>query len=182
MASQWVSVDEQLGYITPGVTDAGVTINSSVVSRYAVGTIAQFRDVGTTQLGSGEFIWLPGVASTIVGSWVSYSTSSGTSNTGATTLWAGTASTPFPLAVATVANAASTTWAWYQISGAAVCATSGTIAAGNPAAWQAAGVVQGTVVSTKNVVGAIALSANGVPGTNQAIYLLNRPSAEPSTV
>lgn len=181
MASQWVSDDLQLGYFAPGTTDAGVTINGTLQSKYAVGTIAMFRDIGTTQLGAGEFIWLPGVASTIVGSWVSYTTSSGTSNAGSTTLWAGTASTPFPLAVATAANITTTTWAWYQIGGSAICATNGTIAAGNPAAWQAAGVVQGTAVSTKNVIGAIAESANGVPATNQAIYLLSRPSAMPST-
>ena len=180
-SSTWVSVDLQLGYLPPGITDAGVSINGSTVSRYAVGTIAQFRDVGTTQLGTGEFIWLPGVASTIYGSWVSYITSNGVSNAGSTTLWAGTAATPFPLAVATVANTSTTTWAWYQISGAAVCATSGTISAGECAAWQAAGVVQGTAVSTKNVIGAIAMSANGTPATNQAIYLLQRPSANPST-
>ena len=62
--------------------------------------------------------------------------------------------------------------------GAAICAISGTIAAGNSAAWQAAGVVQAAAVATKNVEGVIALSADGVPAANKAIYQLSYPSAQ----
>lgn len=171
MASNWISGgNAPLGLPQPGVvydSNKGITI----------GTIAKFRDIGSTQLGEGEFIWLPGVANTVLGSWVSYATSDGTSNVGATTLWAGTANSSFPLAVATCASVAAT-WAWYQIGGAAICAISGTIAAGNSAAWQAAGVVQAAAVATKNVEGVIALSANSVPASGQAIYQLQRPSAQ----
>lgn len=180
MASNWISVGSTLGYPQPGVISSGITLNggTTLVTPIPVGTIGTFRDIGSTLLGFGEFIWLPGVASTILGSWVSYIISTGASNAGSSTLWAGTASSAFPLAVATCANAASTTWAWYQIEGAAICATNGTIAAGNSAAWQAAGVVQAAAVATKNVDGAIASSANGVPGTNQAIYILDRPASQ----
>lgn len=171
MASNWISSGNAgLGFPKPGIVyDA----NQSIV----VGTRARFRDIGTTFLSEGEFIWLPGVANTILGSWVSFSTTDGTVNTGSTTLWAGTASTSFPLAVATAAIVASS-WGWYQIYGAAICAISGTIAAGNSAAWQAAGVVQAAAVATKNVEGVIALSANAVPAANQAIYFLSYPSAQ----
>lgn len=171
MASDWISVDTQLGWTAPGTID-----DSALVP---VGTIARFRDIGTTQLGTGEFIYLKGVGSTVLGSWVTYSISDGTAVTGTTTLWAGTANLSYPLAVATAATVANK-YGWYQISGAAVCAISGSIAAGNPAAWQAAGVVQATPVTTKNVVGAIALSAHAVPAANKAIYLLSRPSSQPA--
>lgn len=171
MASQWISGgNAALGFPLPGViydTAQGI----------AVGTRAKFRDIGTTLLGEGEFIWLPGAASTILGSWVSYSTSNGVINTGSSVLWAGTANSSFPLAVATAATVAST-WGFYQVFGAAICAISGTIAAGNSAAWQAAGVVQAAAVATKNVEGVIALSADGVPAANKAIYQLSYPSAQ----
>lgn len=171
MASNWISgANAPLGYPQPGViydTNMGIPIGST----------AKFRDIGTTLLGEGEFIWLPGAASTILGSWVSYTTSDGTANTGSTVLWAGTANLPFPLAVATCASVAAK-WAWYQRTGSAICAISGTIAAGNGAAWQAAGVVQAAAVATKNVEGAIAASANAVPAAGQAIYLLSYPGSQ----
>ncbi len=170
MASLWISVDTHAGYPQPGLV---YTTNQGLV----IGATAKFRDTGTTFLGEGDFIWLPGVANTILGSWVSYTTSTGHANTGSTTLWAGTANLPYPLAVATCASVAST-WAWYQRAGSAICAVNGTIAAGNGAAWQAAGVVQAAAVATKNVEGAIAQSADDVPATDQAIYLLSYPSAQ----
>lgn len=171
MASNWISAgNSALGRPQPGIV-------YDTVMGLTVGTRARFRDIGTTLLGEGEFIWLPGAANTILGSWVSYSTSDGTANTGSTVLWAGTANLPYPLAVATCASVAAK-WAWYQVYGAAICAISGSIAAGNGAAWQAAGVVQAAAVATKNVEGAIALSANAVPAANQAIYQLSYPSSQ----
>ncbi|CAB4165434.1 hypothetical protein UFOVP833_61 [uncultured Caudovirales phage] len=170
MASQWISVTDTLGYPQPGIvydTNKGLPI----------GATAKFRDIGTTYLGEGDFIWLPGAASTVLGDWCTYTTSDGTANTGSTTRWAGTANLPYPLAVATCASIAST-WAWYQRAGSAICNTNGTIAAGNGAAWQATATVQAAAVATKNVEGAIAQSANGVPATNQAIYLLSYPSSQ----
>lgn len=181
MASpQWVNIDSHLGYPEPGIVDSGVTINSVVVSRLPVGTTATFRDISTLGLGAGEFIWLPGVASTAAGDWVSYVTSDGANSGGATARWAGTASTGYPLAVATAATVAST-WGWYQIVGAAVCNTNGTIAAGNGAAWQATATVQAAAVTGKNVIGVQAGSANGVPAANQAIYTLRYPTVQVSS-
>lgn len=172
MASDWISSgNSALGYAKPGIV---YTTNQGMV----IGQRAKFRDVGTTFLGEGEFIWLPGGTSVILGSWCTFSTSDGTANTGATTLWAGTANLPYPLAVATAAIVGST-WGWFQIYGAAICGISGTIVAGNGAAWQASGIVQGSAaVATKNVEGAIALSAHAVPAANQAIYFLSYPSSQ----
>ncbi len=170
MASQWISVTDTLGYPIPGTV---YTTNMGL----PIGTTAKFRDIGTTYLGEGEFIWLPGAANIVLGDWCSFNTSSGVANTGATTRWAGTANLPYPLAVATCASVAST-WAWYQVRGSAICNTNGTIAAGNAAAWQATATVQAAAVATKNVEGAIASSADGVPAANQAIYYLSYPSSQ----
>lgn len=170
MASNWISVDLHLGYPQPGV------VYDSIMG-LPIGTTAKFRDVGTTFLGEGDFIWLPGAANIVIGNWCSYSTSDGTSNAGAVTRWAGTANLPYPLAVATCSSGAST-WAWYQRAGAAICSISGTIAAGNGAAWQATAIVQAAAVATKNVEGAIALSADAVPAAAQAIYQLSYPCSQ----
>lgn len=186
MSTLWTSADLPLGWITPGNIDSGRTIvtGGSAIPSIAIGTIAKFVDAGTTQLGVGEFIFLPGVASTTAGDWVSYVTSDG-GGTGpnygaATTRWAGTASSGIPLAIATAATVAST-WGWYQISGSAICKISGTIAAGNGAAWQATATVQAAAVTGKNVVAVQATSANGVPSAGLAIYTLNRPAVQVSS-
>lgn len=170
MASQWISSgNSPLGFPAPGnVYDNNMGI--------AIGTTAKFRDIGTTFLGEGDFIWLPGGTSVILGSWCQYTTSDGTANTGSVALWAGTANSGFPLAIATAATIAST-WGWYQRSGSAICAINGTIAAGNGASWQAAGVVQATPVADKSVTSVRAQTAHSVPAAGQAIYLLGYPAA-----
>ena len=65
--------------------------------------------------GAGEFIFLKGVASTVVGSVVVYD-----GTTYATTLCATTANQARPVAIAMSANATTATWGWYQIGGTAV--------------------------------------------------------------
>lgn len=184
MSTTWISEDLQLGWPAPGTVDAGISRGGVTYPSVPIGTVAKFRDVGTTQLGVGEFIFLPGVASTAAGDWVSYILSDGAtggaSGGAATTRWAGTASSGIPLAIATAATVAST-WGWYQIGGAAICKISGTIAAGNGAAWQATATVQAAAVTGKNVVGVQAGSANAVPSAGLAIYTLNRPAVQVSS-
>lgn len=185
MSTTWVSVNLQLGYPAPGTVDAGISRGGTTYPSVPIGTIAQFRDVGTTQLGTGEFVFLPGVASTVAGDVVSYIESDGAgtapNNGAATTRWAGTAGNGFPLAVATAATVASS-WGWYQIAGAAIVNTSGTVAAGDPMYWQATATLSHTAVNGKQVLGAQAGSANGVPATNQAIVTINRPHAQSQAV
>lgn len=166
----WVSVSLNLGLSVPGSVDS--------TQAFPVGMVAQFRD---PTYGVGEFIYLPGVASTAAGDVVNYSVSDGATNTGSTTRWAGTAGTGIPLAIATAATVAST-WGWYQISGAAVVNTSGTVAAGDKAFYQATATVSSTQVNGKQVQGMTAASANGVPSANKAIYTINRPSAQDQVV
>lgn len=62
--------------------------------------------------GAGEFIYLKGVASTAVGSWVGYSPALGTSVLAV-------ANGNYPLAVSMTTNTTTTSYAWYQITGVA---------------------------------------------------------------
>ncbi len=172
MASDWISVNGQLGYPKPGTVDSSAAV--------PLGTVASFRDIGTTALGLGEFIYLKGVASTVLGSVVSYQVSDGTAQTGTTTLWAGTVNMPVPLALATAATVAST-YGWYQIGGSAICAISGTIADGDDLFYQAAGVLSATLVAGKQALGIQAASANAVPSSGKAIATLDRPHAQGAT-
>lgn len=99
----YVPTTPQLGIQPIAVTDT--------TKNLPLGTIITATD---PTYGTGEFIYLKGIDSTVVGSLVSYD------QTGVTTLapTSGTA-LAFPLAVAMSANVASQ-YGWYQISGAAV--------------------------------------------------------------
>src|SRR3990172_9405723 len=86
--------------------------DTSTTKKHELGTIVKAID---TTYGMGEFIYLLGVASTIVGSLVYYN-----ATTYQTVLEPGsTDSTGVPLAVAMSANVAAQ-YGWYQISGNAV--------------------------------------------------------------
>ncbi len=165
----WISESVQIGWTAPGTVDSSMMVPA--------GTVATFRDA---VLGGGEFIYLLGATNTILGSVATYQISDGVSLVGATTLWAGTANTGAPIAVATAAIVAAK-WGWYQIGGAAIVATSGTVAAGNPLYYQTTGVVQAAAVNGKQIMGAVAFSANGVPTTNQTMVTLDRPHVQSQT-
>lgn len=162
----WISESTQIGWTAPGNVDSSMLVPA--------GTVATFRDA---VLGGGEFIYLLGAANTILGSVVTYQLSDGVSLNGTTVLWAGTANTGAPIAVATAAIVAAK-WGWYQIGGAAIVATSGTITAGNPLYFQTTGVVQSAAVNGKQIDHAVASSSNGTPTTNQAIATLDRPAVQ----
>jgi hypothetical protein len=100
--------------------------------------------------------------------------------------WAGAANTGKPLGVA-LAAATVGTWGWVQVSGIAVTNTSGTVAAGDKQFWQASGVISSTVVASKQVLNAEAVSANNatygsgtgaVTLSGQSLILINRPCAQ----
>lgn len=163
----WSTADGRAGTGVPGVV-----YDTAIVP---VGSIMNFID---PIYGEGTFIFLPGVASTARGDVVDYTAGNGAASpVGSTTRWAGTIITGRPLAIATAATIAGT-WGWYQVVGLAVVTISGVIAAGNSAYWQAAGVVQAAAVAGKQMVNAIAVSANGVPAAGQATYQIAWPFAQ----
>jgi len=96
-------------------TDAGYTTSGGTViptPPCTLGTIVRAND---PTYGEGEFIFLKGVASTVVGSVVIYD-----GTTYLTTLCPTTKNTARPVAFAMSANATTATYGWYQIGGTAV--------------------------------------------------------------
>lgn len=151
-------------------TDAGFTppSSSTVIPTppLKLGMIVKASD---PTLGEGEFILLAGVASTAVGSVVTYN-----SATYATTLAPAGSNKPQPIAVAMAANTSSSTWAWYQISGQAVAKkTSGLALASNAAVGILTAGLVAASASGKEVQGAITMAKATVPKT--VSLLINRP-------
>ena len=115
---------------------------NSTTQEHTLGTIIKCK---SSALGSGEFIYLQGVASTTVGSLVTYDdtwqTALGTSAVGAP-------SVPFAIAMsACVANE----YGWYQISGMATAAKANTVSFADGAGF-GAGSGLAVAVATGNVL------------------------------
>lgn len=163
----YIPTENQLGIQPIGV--------SSTVKNHDLGTIIRGRD---PVYGSGEFIYLLGVAATVVGSVVIWNGNSSGTPTYQTTLAPATANLAQPLAVAMSANLAAN-FGWYQIGGQAVVATNGTLAAGPaPVYLSGSGQVSSTAVAGKQVENAINVTATGTPAANQAVVEINRPFAQ----
>jgi len=100
--------------ITDQVAGSQPIADTSTTLNHPLGTIVRAKS-DTAASGEGEFIYLTGVASTVVGDIVEYNTSF---QTGLASI---ALTVPNPLAVAMSANVASQ-YGWYQISGEAVVA------------------------------------------------------------
>lgn len=142
---------------------------TSTTQKHAFGTSVMAYDL---TYGEGSFIYLKGVASTAVGDVVSYN-----AYTGATTRWAGTAITGWPLAIAMSANVASQ-YGWYQVRGNAVTNISGTVTAADSAYFNATAQLKSAAVAGKQVVNCVAATANGVPSAGLAVYTIAWPFAQ----
>lgn len=141
---------------------------TSTTQLHPIGTIVRATD---SSLGEAEFIYLLGVASTAVGSVVTYN-----STTGQTALAAVGTNKPQPVAVAMSANVASQ-YGWYQISGVAVVAKSATtsLAAGVAIGVKTIGLVASTGTG-KEVQGAlVAAVASAATGRTTVSVVVNRP-------
>lgn len=163
-----------------GIQPIAIT-NGSLPSQYQVGQspfFGQAHPLGTIiraydpTLGEGEFIYLKGVASTVVGSLVTYDQVNAT-----TTLSPNTANLAQPVAVAMSANVASQ-FGWYQIAGAAVIKKTNTKI--NPAVQiflsATAGRIQATVASGKEILNAITINAATVASATSTVTVqINRP-------
>src|SRR4029077_7611245 len=100
--------------------------STSTTQNNTLGAVIRAQD---PTYGEGEFIYLKGCASTVPGSMVTWGGATTGVPTYQTALEPSTANLAQPLAVAMSANLA-TGYGWYQIGGAAVVATNGTLAAG----------------------------------------------------
>lgn len=125
--------------------------------------------------GGAEFICLPGIASTIVGSLVRYNATSY-----ATTLLIATANAVEPVAVAMSANIVATTWGWYQISGQAVVAKTAVILLPNVAVYisATAGKVKAIASAGLQILAAKTGSATTASASGTVVVFLNRPHVQ----
>lgn len=150
-------------------TDAGVTQPNATSAGPSppmrLGMIVRASD---PTLGDGEFIFLTGVANTVVGSVVTYN-----ATTFQTALAPVGGNKPQPIAIAMSANLAAT-WGWYQISGLAVATkTSGLALASNAAVGV---LTTGKVAATgsgKEIQGALTAAKATTPVTVKLV--INRP-------
>ena len=138
------------------------------------GTIVRGVDTTTAIRSYGEFIYLNGVASNVVGALATWNPVAGT-----TTLVPSTAKLGYPVAVSLTANTTTTSYSWYQISGVATISKAATVVGLGARLWaQATGVVNAVSVAGKGVWGAIAVNST-LSAATFAKVLIQRPFMEP---
>lgn len=151
--------------ITIGPVGAQAIADTSTTQRHPLGLIVQAVD---PVYGVGEFIYLQGVASTVLGSWVTYNSDDNT-----TTLLA--ANAIGPVGVSMSINVASQ-YGWYQIHGKAVAKVSaGFVDNANLYATATGGEADDAVVAGDRIKNAKGASAVGTPSTGLAECEIARP-------
>lgn len=140
---------------------------TDTTKNHLLGTIVRAEDVS---YGAGEFIYLLGVASTVVGSLVDYDSYLGTTALAPATGGVGS------VAVAMSINVASQ-YGWYQIAGiAAVKATNGmTVGADVFALAATPGSVDDAQVNGEQILNAKVSTTTGTPSSGLALIQINRP-------
>lgn len=165
--------ENRVGLLQIAETDAGVTMaNGSSAVPTPPATLGMVCRAFDPTYGEGEFILLVGVASTVVGSLVSYNAS-----TYQTALSANTANLAGPVAVAMSANVAAG-FGWYQIGGLAVVKKTAVITNPQVAVYQSAttGSIMPTAASGKQLLGARAANlATVASAVGTLIVSINRP-------
>lgn len=151
------ATENQLGIQPIATTDT--------VKNHDLGKIVRAVD---PTYGEGDFIYLKGVASTVVGDLVIFDQFAGTTTRAV-------AGSRGPCGVAMSANVASQ-YGWYQISGSAVVKAATVAANGNVYVTATAGTVDDAVVSGDKADGARFKTADGTPSAGFAIVQLSRPS------
>ena len=141
-----------------------------------VGTIVRGAD---PTLGGGEFIYLPGVASNLVGSVATYNQSA---NTVTLAPSSGTYQST-PIAVSMAANTSTTALSWYQIAGAAAVAKTTIKFNPNVAVYisATAGKITSTLLTGGQIYGARTINAATVASaTATVLVILDRPHLQGS--
>lgn len=163
----WVPTTPELG-LQPITT-------TSTTQLHPIGKVIQAYDNTTSGYGNAEFMYLNGVASTVVGSLVTYN-----QVTGVTALCPSTANLAQPLAVAMSANVAAQ-WGWYQIGGVATIKKTAVKINPNVALFISAttGRVFPTATTGKAVLGARSANATTIASATSTIdAIIDRPHAQ----
>ena len=165
--------ENRAGLLQIANTDSGVTMaNGTSAIPTPPATLGMVCRAFDPTYGEGEFILLVGVASTVVGSLVTYN-----ATTYQTTLSANTANQATPVAVAMAANTAGL-FGWYQIGGLAVIKKTAVATNAQVAVYQSAtaGRIMATAASGKQVLGARSANLATVASTvSTVIVSINRP-------
>lgn len=148
--------------------------DTSTTKNHNLGTMVEAYD---STYGYGRFIYLQGVASTVIGSVVTYDSNSSGLPTWTTTLAPSTAGLAKPLAVAMSANVANQ-YGWYMVQGTTIVATNGTFAAAGVGYLAGSGQVTSTQANGKQLVNFVSLSATGTPAANQCVGQMAFPFAQ----
>ena len=187
----FVALNDILGEVDLSIVDTAGPGFQNLVTGTGSGRMNFYSQVVPgydPNLGGGEFMYLRYSGTIALGTVceVTPSLTSGVIIQNATA-WAGTAITGRPLAVA-VSSGTVGQFGWFQVQGNAITTVQGAPAAGNPAYWQAAGVVSPTVVISKQMVNANFATAVSqtigsgsgatVLSATQAIVTINRPFAQ----
>lgn len=158
--------------VTDGRIGTQPIATTSTTQLHPLGT--KVRAVDPTY-GEGEFVYMLGVASTVVGSLVEYN-----ATTYQTALSANTAAKVMPVAVAMSANLAAA-YGWYQVSGLAVIKKTAVSVAPQVAIYQSAttGRVMPTSASGKQILGARSANLATVTSTTSTVVvMLNAPGKQ----
>jgi hypothetical protein len=152
---------------TPIIGYQGIALTDTI-QNHALGTIVTATD---STYGGGEFIYLKGIASTVVGSMVDYD-----SYLGVTALSPATGGFG-PVAVAMSANVANQ-YGWYQIAGVAAVKAPNAMVVGAEVFSLAAtpGSVDDAAVNGEQILNAKVSTTTGTPSTGLALIEINRPS------
>lgn len=152
-------LDSQIGLQPIATTDT--------VQNHRLGTIKEAED---PVYGAGEFIYLKGVASTVVGSLVTYDQYLGTTTLAPATGGKGS------VAVAMSANVASQ-YGWYQICGTAAVKAPNAMVVGTEVFMLAAtpGSVDDAPVNGEQVLSATVSTTTGTPSSGLGLIQINRP-------
>lgn len=152
--------------ITTAVLGAQPIADNSTTQRHPLGYIVQGVD---PTYGAGEFIYLQGIGSTVIGSIVNYDAAF------VTALHTSALNLPKPLAVAMAATVASQ-FGWYQISGQAIVVKSNALSL---AAGEGIGATAGAavVVATGSILNGmiVAAVASAVTASTSVRVMCNRP-------
>lgn len=154
--------------VQPGMIGGQSIDATSTTQKHALGQIVQAKDLASTDYGQGEFIYLAGTASTVLGSVVTYD-AGGFGTTLAAANGVGV------VAVAMSANVASQ-YGWYQISGRGVVKGLASLAADKLCYLTAtAGSIDDAVVAGDAIHFMETTSALDTPSTGLAEVSLSRP-------
>lgn len=151
--------DQMIGHQPIATTDT--------VQNHPLGTIVAATD---PVYGAGEFIYLKGVASTVVGSMVDYDPYLATTTLSPATGGVG------PVAIAMSANVASQ-YGWYQIAGVAAVKAPNAMTVGADVHSLAAtpGSVDDAAVAGEQILNAKVTTTTGTPSSGLALITINRP-------